>query len=483
VKLHLVAAAALAVVVLVLPATAGAKDLPKKSECKLMSSVGTKREYTCTWGPIPVSGYQVRQDVEVGGIPKPDVDGSITSMAVDVVDDDGTPVPISRLMLHHIVFLAVGKPDATCAGRQFTLLDSKTTIPANLAQRFYGAGEERAQLELPPGYGYKVGGNDQWAMVWMLMNHKHTPDSAYVQYTIGYDTATDLTGVTPYWLDVRNCSADPVYNVPGGGRKGSTHTESATVTMPEAGRIVAGGGHVHGGAKALSVTEPGCADRELYRSTPTWGLASHPFYNVKPILHEPGPINMSGFNSAQGIPVAKGEQLKLSSLYDDRYPHTRVMGISVMYLAPDAGVTATCGGIPGDIRIYKTDQPGRTSPPKFTVPLTGLNSKGRAVTISAPPGKIKKLGGSARLTVGSLFFSQKNLSIPEGAKLTWKVMGSGMELHNVTLASGPRGFGSDNLNGGRTFSYKFTKPGTYRIFCALHPVDMSQRVIVRSKKK
>jgi plastocyanin len=474
--------AALAVAALAAPAAAGAQAPPKKSECSLTKSEGTKRDYTCTWGPIQVSGYQVRQNIEIGGIPKPDVDGSITSMSVDVVDEGGAAVPISRLMLHHIVFVAVGKPSPTCAGRAFRLLDSKTTIPADLAQPFYGAGEERAQLALPPGYGYKVGAKDMWAMVWMLMNHRRSADAAYVQYRIGYDTATDLTGVTPYWLDVRNCSADPIYSVAGGGTKGSTSTETATFTMPEAGRIVAGGGHVHGGGRALSVTQPACGDREVYRSTPTWGLASHPFYNVKPVLHEPGPINMSGFLTAQGIPVAKGQQLKLSSIYDGQYPHTRVMGISVMFLAPDAGVTDGCGPMPGDLRIYRTDQPGRVNSPKYTVPLTGLDSKGKAVTISAPPGKVKKLNGSTKVTVGSLFFSQKNLSIPEGARLTWKVMGSGMEqLHNVTLASGPRGFASDNLNGGRTYSYKFTKPGVYKIFCALHPVDMTQRVIVRKK--
>jgi plastocyanin len=475
-------AAAVAAAVLIVPATASAQTPPKKSECSLTSSSGTKRDYTCTWGPIQVSGYQVRQNIEIGGIPKPDIDGAITSMDVDVVDRSGAQLPISRLMLHHIVFLTVGRPDATCAGKPFRLLDSKTTIPADLAQRFYGAGEERAKLALPAGYGYKVGAKDTWAMVWMLMNHKPTPDAAYVRYHIGYDTATGLTGVTPYWLDVRNCSADPVYNVPGGGRKSSTTTESASYTMPEAGRIVAGGGHVHGGARAISVTQPACGDRELYRSTPTWGLASHPFYNVKPVLHEPGPINMSAFTTAQGIPVAKGQQLELSSIYDNQLPHTRVMGISVMYLAPDPSVTEACSPMPGDLRIVRTDTPGRADPPRYTVPLTGLNSKGRAVTISAPPGKVRKLKGSGNVTVGSLFFSQKNLSIPEGARLTWKVMGSGMEeLHNVTLASGPRGFGSDNLNGGRTYSYKFTKPGTYRIFCALHPVDMTQRVIVRKR--
>ena len=63
-KLKLVAAA-VAAAALVLPATAAAQTPPKKSECKLTSSAGTNRDYTCTWGPIQVSGYQVRQNIEI----------------------------------------------------------------------------------------------------------------------------------------------------------------------------------------------------------------------------------------------------------------------------------------------------------------------------------------------------------------------------------------------------------------------------------
>ena len=90
--------------------------------------------------------------------------------------------------------------------------------------------------------------------------------------------------------------------MPGTGEKGSTHTKSADFTLPEAGRIIAGGGHIHGGARRLTLTEPGCDDREIGRSVPTWGTPDHPFYNVKPILHEPGPINMTGFGTRDRDP-------------------------------------------------------------------------------------------------------------------------------------------------------------------------------------
>jgi plastocyanin len=80
------------------------------------------------------------------------------------------------------------------------------------------------------------------------------------------------------------------------------------------------------------------------------------------------------------------------------------------------------------------------------------------------------------INVRDFFFNQANVSVPRGAKLNWDFGPS--TLHNVTLASGPRGFSSPNLSDGRDFSFKFRKPGTYRIFCALHPVHMTETVKV-----
>src|SRR3954466_10089066 len=123
-------------------------------------------------GPITVAPYQVRQNGLTFGIPKPDVDGAVVAMRTDVVDAGGKPVPIRRLMLHHIVFANVGatigaKHDASCDA--ITGLDSTSRFPA-LAERFYAAGEERAQLRLPTGYGYHVNGGDTWSLSWMVMN-------------------------------------------------------------------------------------------------------------------------------------------------------------------------------------------------------------------------------------------------------------------------------------------------------------------------
>lgn len=436
-------------------------------------------EKTFRYGPIKVAGYEVKQDDRTINIPKPDTDGFITRMSVDVVDKNGKPVGIDRLMLHHIVFSNLGRfggdrRDGTC--NTLTLLDSKTQVPG-VVERFYAAGEERAEMELPPGYGYPVKGADRWLMTWMVMNHRAQTDEAYVQYKITYDDAPNLTPVKPYWHDVRNCKADPVFDVPGGGKPGSNFATSSTITMPEGSRIVAAGGHVHGGAKYLKMTQPECGGRQLVRSDPAWGRASHPFYRVKPVLHEPGPVNMSGTLSAQGIPVAAGERLTLTAVYDNEVPHTRAMGIMVFFAAPDPGVTARCGAMPNDLRVIKTTEPHRKVAPRFTVPLTGLDDKGRAVQIDAPPGRVQRVRSGATIGIKDFQFSRANVSLPQGAKLAWKF--SDEALHDVTLASGPRGFSSPHLSDGRTYSRTFGTKGTYRVFCSLHPVRMTQTVRVK----
>jgi plastocyanin len=252
--------------------------------------------------------------------------------------------------------------------------------------------------------------------------------------------------------------------------------ERVTWTPPKSGRVVAGGGHMHGGGKALRVAEPGCENRTLAVSRPRWGAPDHPFYNVKPVLHEPGPIAMSSFKSARGLPVSAGRPLVLESIYDGTLPHTRVMGIYMLYMAP--GDVGLCEAIPADVETVMPPGTGRTETPVVKVPLTGLDAQGTAITISRPPGRTLKLRrGPARVTTNGLSFSRPNLSVPRGAKVTWTFAGD--RLHNITLASGPRGFSSPNLTGGAEFTKRLNVPGTYRLFCALHPVDMTQRVIVR----
>ena len=455
-------------------APASAQD--PAGSCSLTGTQGTKQTYDCRYGPITVAPFQVLTKEIQLGMPKPDVNGFVTSMKTDVVEADGTPIPISRLMLHHIVFANLGVQDRTCS--KFTMWDSMTEIPA-AAERFYAAGEERAELALPDGYGYPVRKNDDWLVTYMFMNHRSRTDSAYIGYKVTVDTRPNVTPVEPYWLDVENCKIDPVYDVAGGRRTGSRNVQQMSWTVPKAGRLIAAGGHVHGGGQSLSLTRPDCGtSRGIYTSRPTWGGRRHPFYRVRPVLHEPGPIHMSAFNSAKGIPLAAGERVVLSSKYDAALPHTRVMGIMIAFMAPDPSVTERCGARPDDMAALPAPS-GRRSPPPFRVPIVGRRG-GKAVNIQAPPGRRVRVGKGGTIDVGDLFFRRANVTMAAGGTLTWRF--SGDTLHNITLANGPRGFSSPNLSQGRTYRKKLSVPGTYQLFCGLHPVDMTATVKVVRKR-
>ena len=395
--------------------------------------------------PIVVPGYGVAQSVQL--VPSPTADGHVTAMSADIVDETGASVPITTVMLHHVVFAKLGARDATCS--QFTDYEGNAlTYPV---ERFYGAGEERATLDLPSGYGYPNRGTDRWGLVYMLMNHKPVARTVFVQYTVRYSTGERLTPVRPYWFDVRNCRADPIFDVPGTGPLFSAVSRESTVTMPESGRIVAAAGHLHGGGLRLELTDDSCGSR-LFTSEPTWGLPL-----VKPAVHEPGPKHMTTFSTANGIPVAAGDRLRLTAVYENSLPHTRVMGIMLVYLAP--GPVAACEPVPA-LPADLLSSP--SAPPRITLPLA-----------REPVGPLRSVLSS---WVADFRYSAQRVVLNSGSTFRWRF--AGPSRHDVTLANGPVGFSSPSISSG-SFSRRFTVPGTYRLFCSLHPTRMTQVVVVR----
>ena len=193
---------------------------------------------------------------------------------------------------------------------------------------------------------------------------------------------------------------------------------------------------------------------------------------------------MSGFITPTGIPVQQGQRLRLNSVYDNLLPHARVMGIYVVYLAPWRGgdpPVDPCGSAPPDMAYGPgTTDPGRKDPVPFTVPLTGLDSNLNAIEIDGPAGPFRTLPDGATIDVGDRYFSEGNVRIRRGSTLNYRFVGN--ELHNLTIANGPLGIGSPDARGGAVYSQRFDRPGTYRFFCGLHPVQMTERVVVEDPK-
>jgi plastocyanin len=419
-------------------------------------------------GPFKIGPYAtLKSSAEVQ---PPEVPGAIVGMDARLVDKDGNELPQYVTMLHHLVFTNGGPDDR----RRDPMCPKRTT-----RERFFGVSEELRPMTLPPGYGYPTDPKDLWRASIMVMHHRSGTEEFFLEYRVTIDPRP-VTPVKPYWLSVIPCSPDPQWTVPGRGSK--EHRRSRTYAMPEAGRIVAVGGHLHGGANELILNQPACRHRTLVSNKPFYAPADDKLYAVKPLLHEPDPKAISWWQSPTGYAFRKGEELKVTAAYDNTRPHTRVMGISHVYVAPPLpnAPNVRCAPAPPDAQELGAEfERPRTAPPKVGLTLSRVGKDGLARPTTKADGKAREItGDSARVTVRDFAFSARNLVVGLGTTVRWRFPDD--EQHDVTLARGPLGFGSPWLKDGGQYGRRFTEPGRYLLMCSLHSAYMSQVVTVRS---
>jgi hypothetical protein len=417
-------------------------------------------------GPIQTGGYSSVYKTSFH-LPHPKADFSLTYMHARIVDAKGRFVPQQQVMLHHVAFVNSGRRDGE---------KSQYYCENGYKERFYGTGEEDQSLLLPAGYGYRVRSGDRWHASWMLMNHHHHGRTVFIEYTIRYEPGFAATPVKPYWLGVEPCLRDPIFNVPGGAGPGSTYAKQIDWVPPTDGRIVAVGTHLHGGAKSMAITDPACGDRTIASSTPEYGLDDDPIYHVLPQIHEPSPRFTSYPMSAAGIPIQKGHRYRVIARYDNELPHARVMGIMHAYVAPPTAKVGDCAPLPSDVRTVQWDQPFRTEIPKVEIPLAVRGPDGRARAIDTLPGSWYRPKGDAVVRLRDVQPSHRKIVLRRGASITFRF--EDPFLHDVTTASGPTAIASQPLKDGAAWRMRFTKPGTYDLYCTLHPLDMQQQIQV-----
>ena len=430
-------------------------------------AAGTASAQTITYraGPFHVGGFETK-------LPKlqvraPHMDGYITKMNATLHYANGRRVSIRKVMLHHIVFLNDGTPNdepgGSCKGRK--------------GEPFFGTGEEREQLLFPSGYGYRVRARDRWRMQTMLMSHSFQARNVYVQYTFAFSKKR-LTPVRPFWIRANGCvTTQPSYSV----QTLSSGLDHRTFhwTVPMNGRIVAAGGHLHGGAEHMSLTQPGCRDRKLLDTDPLFGPRTDLVYRIRPILHEPGPVGTRFFQSKTGIPVRKGEKIDLQADYNADYARARVMSIMHVYVAAGpAPKGPLCAPLPRDGREILLRRDGHLAdPPYIKIPFNAVGDDGKVRPLATLPGTPTVFDGPAKVRLVHNQFVPAKLEIPLNGSITWTFADS--VGHNVLLANGPQVVGSPTLSGGATYTSRgFLKPGDYQFFCYLHPVTMHQEVIV-----
>lgn len=144
-----------------------------------------------------------------------------------------------------------------------------------------------------------------------------------------------------------------------------------------------------------------------------------------------------------------------------------VVSLSIMLAACGSnGGTTTAGGTTPTVAA-----------PTATPTATAIPTIAPTPTSAAPAGSVVEVSMS-RSGVYTLFFAPQTVTISVGTTVTWTNRTS--ISHTVTSDDG-KSFDSGMANpitAGMTFSFKFTKPGTYKYHCSLHPEMMVGTIIV-----
>ncbi len=421
------------------------------------------KTYTYRHGPVRMGGFNVK--FPKAPVKVPNVDGYVVGMTADLVDRKNRRITIRDVMLHHLVFHRQGN------------IGRRGDCSSRYSEPIYGTGEELQKLRFPPGYGYRIRRGDRWRITSMLMSHRIRAKNAYIRYRVTVRTGVDLTPVRPIWVRANGCGKQVSYPIHGGGAPGSTTHRSYRWRVPFDGRIVAVGGHLHGGARNMTLSQPRCGGRRLLDTAPRFAMPDHLYYRARPILHEPGPIDTRYFLSKQGIPVRKGERLRLTGSYEASLPHPRVMAIMHVYVAPDRDIPRGCKALPKDRKQLVKPMRLRKTPPLVRVPLSSVRPNGRTYAFTPPAAAPRRSGRNVTVDLRGGAFRPAHISVPLGAAVTWRFQDA--TAHNVLFANGPRLIGTPTLNNGAKHTSRFRVPGRYELFCYLHPMTMHEVVDVR----
>src|SRR5262245_18389297 len=121
---------------------------------------------------------------------------------------------------------------------------------------------------------------------------------------------------------------------------------------------------------------------------------------------------MTYLSTTSGMPVAAGDRLRLTAVYDDSRRQTRAMGILVFFLAP--GPVAMCAPVP----TLPTDPLSHPSAlPRVTIPL-----------FRQPIGPWRSVLAS---WVGDFSYSAQRVVVRRGSTFRWRF--AGPSLHDVTV--------------------------------------------------
>jgi plastocyanin len=93
---------------------------------------------------------------------------------------------------------------------------------------------------------------------------------------------------------------------------------------------------------------------------------------------------------------------------------------------------------------------------------------GSFLALAASGGMAQQLAAaSAEINIDKFKFEPMTLTIPAGTTVTW--INHDKTAHSVISGEGPVSFKSTGLDTDDKYEFTFTKPGTYKYRCSLHP--------------
>ena len=111
------------------------------------------------------------------------------------------------------------------------------------------------------------------------------------------------------------------------------------------------------------------------------------------------------------------------------------------------------------------------------IPITTMLVATATALLLAGPTSAPAQMDTARVEIQAHGFSAPTLTVKAGTTVTWTNRDD--DAHTVTsVANGNRRTGLDT---GETFSYTFTRAGTFEYFCSLHPL-MTGKVVVTPER-
>lgn len=371
------------------------------------------RKLRFAYGPVTVEPG-ANQQLLGTNIAKPMFDGYVTGLSANLYRTDGTIPPVDVVHLHHGAWLS---------SPQYG------NFPI-----FFATGEEKTHFQLPPGYGMKVGGSDQWMLAYMLHNLTPRAEHVYVVYDLDYVPAAQaesqgITAAKPLWLDVQSQTHPlyPVFNVQRGfghidpqfGRRvcvfpkercaafdpfgesqpGNGVGWDYTIPPQDAGTLVGMGGHLHpGGLEDQVSVVRGGTEKRIFNSD------AHYWEKTGPVSWD---MAMTVTPRDWRVQVRAGDKLRLNAVYDSQQASWyENMGIVMAWIAPDdfsgpdpfaPGVQIPTEGQITHGHLAENDNHGGTGGYALSKKLGRLTSQINISNFVYKPGDLSTSGGIPRV--------------------------------------------------------------------------------------